>query len=181
MSIFDYIFLALLIFFVLPVIWFGCAVLLTALYDAPFVPLKKHNMQRMFQIVNFSGKHTVYDLGSGDGRVVTAVAKNTHAQCVGVERSFILRLFARLRIVILGYGQRIVIRSGDFFDCDLSNADVVICYLFPKVMQKLGEKFRRELAPGSLVVSFSFEIPGITPVTKDKPHKRSQTIFVYRY
>nr|NGX50328.1 hypothetical protein [Chlamydiota bacterium] len=56
------------------------------------------------------------------------------------------------------------IMRQNFFKCSLHNADLVVCYLFPKGMTQLKSKFERELKPGTVVVSNTFAIPGWTPI-----------------
>jgi len=102
------------------------------------------------------------DVGAGTGTVLAAIAC-THSNVVvqGVERAPIPFLLAFVRVL---FGrQRYRVRWGNFWSTDLSGYDVVYAYLSPVPMPSLWEKARREMRPGSLLVSFRFSIPGVAP------------------
>lgn len=102
------------------------------------------------------------DLGAGTGTVLAAIASSHSSAAVdGVERAPIPFLLAMLRAVI--FRQRYCVRWGNLWSTDLSSYDVVYAYLSPAPMSSLWEKARREMRPGSLLVSFRFIIPGIVP------------------
>lgn len=108
--------------------------------------------------------HTIYELGSGWGGLALALAKALPlAQLHAFELS-------PLPWIISTLVQKIVRRSTlniykkNFFLHPLEGADVVVCYLYPKAMQKLKSKFEKELRPGTWVISNSFAIPGWAPV-----------------
>jgi hypothetical protein len=105
----------------------------------------------------------IYDLGSGWGNLVVSLARS-FPQCSvwGYEVSPIPRLFSKALIAISGI-PRAHIENGDFFKIPLNDATVVVCYLYPKAMALLKEKFQRELAPGTWVVSNTFAVPGWKP------------------
>ncbi|MFH1430790.1 MAG: class I SAM-dependent methyltransferase [Candidatus Uhrbacteria bacterium] len=144
--------------------YFAFATLWSAIgADAPWVPLGR-------KLIHVIAEHCsglpvgvrVIDLGSGDGRILFAVASlNAGATCVGVEQSRSLVAFARLRAIICG-ASRVVFRRGDFVRFPIHDYDVVICYLWPNVMRTLAEKFRSELRPGAVILSARFAIPGWT-------------------
>ena len=69
----------------------------------------------------------------------------------------------------------------NFFKADLSRADIVSCYLFPDVMQDLARKLTHELKPGTTVISFNFNLPGLTPdqVLRPAGSLHSDPIYIY--
>jgi len=101
------------------------------------------------------------DVGCGTGTVLAALA-HSHPQMrlQGVERAPLPWLLARLRALRSG---RYQVTWGDLWQVDLSGFDVVYAYLSPAPMAALWEKAQREMRPGSLLVSFRFAIPGVTP------------------
>ncbi len=100
----------------------------------------------------------VYDLGCGDGRIVITAARDFGARGVGIDidprRIDEANTFARLA----GVTDRVRFAVQDLFKTDFSDATVVSLYLFPELNAKLLPKFRRELKPGTRLVSHQFGI-----------------------
>jgi predicted RNA methylase len=109
----------------------------------------------------------VYDLGSGDGRILVMAARRFGARAVGVEIDPLFYLWTRLVIAVLGLRRQVRVIRGDIFDQDLSQADVITCYLLPRTNERLVGKLERELGPGTRVVSRRFSLPGWSPVRQD--------------
>ena len=104
----------------------------------------------------------VLDLGCGTGTVLSALARRRpRVAGAGIERAPLPWLVAKLRG--LASRPRFEVAWGDLWQADLSDRDVVYAYLSPAPMPQLWEKARREMRPGSLLVSFRFEIPGTVP------------------
>ena len=105
---------------------------------------------------------TFLDIGAGTGTVVDAIARS-HPQAIvrGVERAPLPFLIAFLRG--LASARRYRVSWGNLWTTDLSGADVVYAYLSPAPMAALWEKARREMRPGTSLVSFRFVIPGVVP------------------
>lgn len=139
---------------------------------APYVPTRPSVVWRMLQLANVSEDDVVYDLGSGDGRIVLAAAQKYGARGVGIEIDPELVEKARAKARQLGVADRVTFRQGDLFKADLSDATVVTLYLWPDMNNQLRPKLRRELDPGDRVVSHSFDIDGWEPdstVTVESP------------
>lgn len=147
---------------------------------APFVPTRQRDVERMLRIADIHPGELVYDLGAGDGRFVVTAAERYQARAVGFEISVLPYLIGRWRIWRAKQGTLAAMRFQDFFNRDLSAADVIVCFLTPRAMTKLGTKLRRELKPGTRVVSFAFSIRGWTPALKDKPDPRTMAVYLYR-
>lgn len=104
------------------------------------------------------------DIGAGTGTVLAAIASShSNVAVQGVERAPLPFLLAFLRARFCR--QRYRVRWGNLWSTDLSGHDVVYAYLSPAPMSSLWEKARREMRPGSLLVSFRFIIPGVVPAT----------------
>lgn len=127
---------------------------------APYVPTPRHVVLTMLELGNVSSDDVVYDLGSGDGRIVITAAKEFGARGVGVEIDSQLVQRARRKARRAGVADRVEFRQGDLFETDLREATVVTLYLWPDMNNRLRPKLQRALDPGDRVVSHSFDIDG---------------------
>lgn len=126
---------------------------------------------------NFNGQ--IYDLGSGWGTLALALGrKYPEATVIGMETSFVPYLVSR----ILTAGRKNVdILQMDFFSLYLGEADMVVAYLYPKAMNKLGYKLDDELEPNCLVATHTFAVPGWEPFIERKADDIYKTpIYLYR-
>ncbi len=146
---------------------------------APFVPTRQHDVDRMLRLADVKAGELVYYLGAGDGRFIITAARRYQAKAIGYEISLLPYWVARWRIRRSGIGSAATMRFQDFFRHDLSEANVVVCFLTPGSLAKLGPKLKRELRPGTRVVSFAFAIRDWTPVIKDKPDAGTMAVWVY--
>jgi len=121
----------------------------------------------MLEIANVHSGELVYDLGSGDGRVLITAAQRFNARAVGYEISPKLVKKADEHIGQLGLQDRIKVVQGDLMQADLSPADVVVIYLLTLSNDMLRPRLEKQLKPGARVVSYSFEVPGWKPVRID--------------
>lgn len=151
---------------------FGMVVFIwTLITSAPFVQTPEKTIQRILSHAEVKPSETVYDLGCGDGRILTYAAQHFKAFGVGVERHFVLAAVARLRVRILRLGKRVTIIRGNLFCQDIEKADVIVLYLIPKIMQRLESKLQQELKSGTRVVSRHFTFPNWKPVKVDKEER----------
>jgi cyclopropane fatty-acyl-phospholipid synthase-like methyltransferase len=98
----------------------------------------------------------VYDLGSGDGRIVIISTKEFGARSTGIEIDVFRAFYSKLLIRLLGLNGKARVIWSSFYKVDLSRADVVTVYLLPETNDKLMPKLERELRPTSRVVSHAF-------------------------
>lgn len=157
-------------------------ILITAAYGAnsaaPFLPTRKKDVTRMIDLAQVKPGDKVYDLGSGDGRLVFASA-NIGAQAVGIEIFILPYLYSWIR----SFGnKRAKILFGDLFNFNISDADVVFIFLLNKSYGRLVEKFTKELKPGTRVVVGCWEIEQWQDklVATNKPTENVLPIFVYK-
>ena len=115
------------------------------------------------------------DLGSGDGRlVITAVAKYKARGGMGVEIDRSLVKHATEQAEKAGVAGRVTFVAGDLFVADIGQATVVTLYLLPSMMADVEAKLRKELKPGTRIVSHEYPLPSWKPVdvvTFDTPEK----------
>lgn len=123
----------------------------------PFVPTPQSVVDEMLQLANVTSGDVVYDLGSGDGRlVITAVQRFGAKRGVGVEIAPELIQRSQRNAQAAGVSDRVQFLQQDLFQTDLSAASVVTLYLSPDANRQLRPKLLRELKPGSRVVSHAF-------------------------
>lgn len=146
---------------------------------APFVPTATRDVERLLSLADVKAGDVVYDLGSGDGRLLFAAAKRG-AIAVGYEISILPYIVSLIRRRFVRERKNVTIHFKNFFSADLSPATVVVAFLLPRSMAQLGPKFVTELRPGTRVVSYAFKIAGWEPTKKDKPDARTLAVWVYR-
>lgn len=149
---------------------------------APYVPSPYQIVDRMLELAKIKPGEKVYDLGSGDGRVVIAAAQKYDAKAVGIELSLRLVKSSQEEIKRLGLSEKASVVHGDVFDADFSDADVVILYLMRDSNNTLKPKLEKSLKPGARVISHDYEIEGWKPNEEAKvdAFRRGHKIFVYR-
>lgn len=145
---------------------------------APFVPTPSKVVNRMIELANIKPGQKVYDLGCGDGRLVIEANKKHQAKAVGIEISPLAYILARLRAFASGADVTFIL--GNFMNYDISDADVVFCYLLEGHMQKLQDKFRT-LKKDCRIVCHQFEIPDWEPRARLNVEGRSYVATVFKY
>lgn len=125
-------------------------------------------VRAMLQMANLAPGETLYDLGAGDGRVILTAAREFGARAVGIEIDPLRAALCNWRIRLGRLQDRVRVERANFFDVDLSNADVVTFYLSQAAADRLKDKFERELRPGARVVSHRRPVPGWRPAAVDE-------------
>lgn len=132
---------------------------------APFVQTPLEVARKMLDLSEVKAGEILYDLGCGDGRVVILAAKEIGAIATGIELREDLVERARTEIKRLNLENKAKVIQGNFFDFNISDADVVTLYLTSSANERLRPKLEAELKPGSRVVSHDFKVPGWKPNT----------------
>jgi predicted RNA methylase len=148
---------------------------------APSIPTPPSVVEKMLEAAQVKANDVVYDLGSGDGRIVIAAAQKFGARAVGVEMLPDLCRQAQQRIRELGLADRASIVEGNVFHVDFSPATVVTMYFMTDSNERLRPNLEKYLKPGTRVVSNQFPIKGWKPVSVE--HVRAgmdYTIYVYQ-
>jgi SAM-dependent methyltransferase len=136
--------------------------------DVVYVPTPHAVVAEMLRMAKVGPKDTVYDLGCGDGRIVIAAARDFGARGVGIDIDPKRVAEARQNAKSAGVADRVEFRQADLFETDLGSATVVALYLLPELNLKLRPKLLRELAPGSRIVSQSFDMGDWKPAVRKK-------------
>jgi hypothetical protein len=124
----------------------------------------------------------VYELGSGWGTLAFAFAKKyPEREVEAFETSLVPYLFSRFRLYCFPQ-KNLHFHRIDFFSGPLQDAVLVICYLYPKAMEKLKDKFDRELPLECIVLSHTFAVPGLPPIEQIVLGDLYRTkIYVYKW
>ncbi|MBN2387315.1 MAG: class I SAM-dependent methyltransferase [Anaerolineales bacterium] len=141
----------------------------------PWVPTLARRTQRALELASLQPGEIFYDLGCGDGRVLISAARRG-ARAIGIEVSPLHCLIALIRAALAGVGGRVAVRWGNFYRCDLSDADVIYWYGHSRYGEKLKSYLERQLRVGARVVSINVDFPGWQPEALD----RENLIFLYR-
>lgn len=143
----------------------------TAVSGAPWVPTRQFDVEQLLDDAGVTVGTHYLELGCGDGRLLAAAARRG-ATVVGYELNPILWLVAWLRN--MGTPNTAVC-FGDFWRSDLGSADVIMAFLVPRTMPRLGLKADTEIKSSARLVSYIFEMPG------RKPYKRGKSWLIYKY
>ncbi|MBZ5543926.1 MAG: class I SAM-dependent methyltransferase [Acidobacteriia bacterium] len=149
---------------------------------APYVPTPQNVVEAMLKLANVDKYDRVYDLGSGDGRIVIAAAQKFNAEAVGVELDDDLYKQSSARIAELGLQKRAKILHANMYHVSLRMATVVTLYLLTSVNERLKPILERDLRPGARVVTHDFQIPGWTPEKSEMvfaDNGISHTLYLY--
>lgn len=146
--------------------------------DIHYVPTSNRVAEAMLTLAGVTAADTVYDLGSGDGRIVIAAAKKFGARGVGVELDPELVKTARKNAQNAGVADRVTFLQQDLFKTDLSDATVVTLYLSNSVNLRLRAVLQRQLKPGARIVSHRFAIGDWQPEAERRIE--GTTIYLWR-
>jgi 16S rRNA G966 N2-methylase RsmD len=152
---------------------------------APYYPTPETIVDKMLALGGLKAGEKMYDLGSGDGRIVITAAQKYHADAVGVELDKDLCRQSLDRIRKLGLERTAHIVNGDLLVQNYSSADLVTVYLLPDaVNNKVQPLLDRQLKKGARVVAHDFEFKNWTPEKveniPDDGEGRSHALFLYR-
>lgn len=131
--------------------------------DMHFAPTRHIVADAMLKLARVGTDDVVYDLGSGDGRIVILAAQKYGARGVGVELDPRLLEISRQVAREGEVAHRVTFIEGDLFMTDISEATVVTLYLSTGLNRQLEARLRRELQPGTRIVSHQFRIGNWTP------------------
>lgn len=126
--------------------------------DVPYEPSPPQVVDRMLEIGKVGKNDLLYDLGSGDGRIVIAAARKYGTRGVGIDLDPKRVEEANANAKNAGVEDKVQFRVGDLFQTDFSDASVVTLYLFPGVNRKLRPELWRQLKIGTRVVSHTWDM-----------------------
>ena len=140
----------LFIFLILPV--------LSQAQDVIYVPTSDTVVDAMLRLARVESDDIVYDLGSGDGRIVIAAARNFGARGVGIDIDPERISESNDNAVEAGVTDKVEFIEADLFKSDFSEASVVTLYLLGRLNEKLKPMLMQQLKPGTRIVSHAFDM-----------------------
>lgn len=128
-----------------------------------YVPTGPEYIDKFFELAPVTTADVVYDLGSGDGRLLIAAVQKGAGKAVGIDIDPEKVEMGSKNVRDKGLDGKIAFIAADVLDADLSPATLILCYLFPSASEALRPKFERELRAGTRIVMESFSVPGWKP------------------
>jgi ribosomal protein L11 methylase PrmA len=126
--------------------------------DVPFVPTPQHVVEAMLKLAEVKKGDILYDLGSGDGRLVITAAKQYGVRGTGIDIDPKRIEESNANAKKEGVENLVKFVNQDLFEADFHDATVVTLYLLPGINLKLRPKLWKELKPGTRIVSHSFDM-----------------------
>lgn len=126
--------------------------------DVVFVPTPEEVVDAMLKVAKVTSKDVVYDLGSGDGRIAIAAARQHGARAIGIDIDPERIAEANENAKQAGVTDKVRFIQADLFESNISEATVVTLYLLPSLNLKLMPKLMKELKPGTRIVSHAFDM-----------------------
>ncbi len=143
----------------------------------PFVPTYAYDIKYFVKKLGISSKDMFFDLGSGDGKVALLVEELSGAKVRGYELTWWTHLLAKAKAKLRG--SKAEFKNQNFFKTNWSEANIIYCYLYPPLMGRVEEKFKTEMAPGSLAVVRDFPFPNM-PYAEKFLMPKKHDIYVYK-
>ncbi len=151
---------------------------------APYYPTPETIVQKMLQLGGLKAGEKMFDLGSGDGRIVIMAAEKFHANAVGIELDKELYRESSDKIQSLRLQKTARIVNGDILQQDYSSADLITVYLLPMSNDKVRPILDKQLKKGTRIVAHDFEFKDWKPEKvesiEDDGEGRSHTLYLYR-
>ena len=151
---------------------------------APYYPTPEIVVDKMLRLGEMKAGEKMYDLGSGDGRIVIMAARKYHADATGVEFDDDLWKQSMDKIRSLGLQKTARIIHGDLMKQDYSSADLLTVYLLPVSNDKVRPLLEKQLKKGARIVAHDFEFSGWVPEKtesiEDDGEGRSHTLYLDR-
>jgi cyclopropane fatty-acyl-phospholipid synthase-like methyltransferase len=146
--------------------------------DVFYVPTPQDVVDAMLQLAHVTPNDVVYDLGSGDGRIPITAAQKYGARGVGIDIDPVRIQEARENAKLANVTEKVTFLNQDLFESNISDATVVTLYLLPSLNEKLMPKLKKELKPGTRVVSHAFSMGTWEP--DEKREIGGRTIYLWR-
>ncbi len=138
---------------------------------AAYSPSSMKVVRKMLDMADVDSEDLVYDLGSGDGRIVIEASERFRALGIGVEADPLRVLWSNIKISRRGLRKNVRIIWGNLFHQNLSHATVVVLFLWGRTNEKLKDKLQEELRPGTRIVSYVWKFDGWNPVKVDEKER----------
>jgi len=157
--------------------------------EIPFVPTPVEVIDKMLELAQVKKGDVVYDLGSGDGRIVIRAAQKYGVRAVGIEMDRLLLAKGRKDAKTAGVSHLVEFRAEDALKADISKATVVTLYMLPWFNEAMKPSLKKSLKLGARIVAHDFGIEGWEPDRTEKlpgyelklgGYKHQHTIYLWR-
>lgn len=148
---------------------------------APYVVSPQHVVDLMLEMADLKPGETLYDLGSGDGRILITAAQHFRARAVGIEIEDSLAKTSEQRIAAMGLQSQIRVIHADLRTVDLAPADVVTMYLMTESNASLRPQLEKSLRNGARVVSHDYKVPGWKANREERAEAYAHGHMIYLY
>lgn len=135
----------------------------SAVGGSPFVPLENEVADKMLETLNLRSGETLCEPGCGDARHLITACQKYRIRGVGIEIAWGPFLRAWIKSRMSRVSSKIKLKQGDIKNADFSKVNAVFLYLAPELLVALSHRLKRDLRPGSRVVSARYSIPGWEP------------------
>jgi ubiquinone/menaquinone biosynthesis C-methylase UbiE len=143
-----------------------------------YIPTRFQDIDYFFDLAPLTSQDVVYDLGSGDGRLLFAALERGAGRAVGIELNPLQLQIARETAKSKNLEGKITFIEADIMEVNLSEATVVFCYLFPSASRALKPKLESELKRDTRVVMESFPVPGWKPDNSTRPGYKQFYLYI---
>lgn len=143
-------------------------------FGGPYAPVADNRIRTMIKLLKLKKGDKMADLGSGDGRIVIAFAQ-LGVESHGYEINPVLVAWSRYKIRRAGLEKLAFIHFSDYWQQNFSKFKAVTLFTSPLVIGRVGRKMKRELKPGSMLVSNSFRFPGVKHIREENK------VFLYKF
>lgn len=150
-------------------------VIVPTVFGSPWHPISRRDLKRALEFCGARAGEHLYDLGSGDGRVLIMAARDYNLRGTGIEIDPLKAAWSRWRIRRAGLQDRVRILRASVFDGDYSDADILFIYMTHQAMDRLFPRILEQLKPTARIICYRFCIRGMTP---DKVNA-NKTLFLY--
>lgn len=151
-------------------------------FGVPFVRTKNQSIDTLIQHIDILPWQVFVDLGCGDGIVMDAVLRN-YPWAIARWYELDPKVIAQSHDYQLAHGSDFIIIQWDYFQADISDADIVYCYLLPRLLPHVRKMITTQCKPGTLVYSYVYPVPNIIPHTSHLIHisdkHKNDTLFIY--
>ncbi len=172
--------LIILIIFLVIFVFLAVFLLLVSLLLVAPVSTPQKVIKKVLKEAGLKRGESFYDLGCGDGKVLLAASRNHGCKAVGYELNLPVFLLSKFKVFLHGKSRNIKIHFKNFLNQNLKGADVIFCYLAPRLVRKLEKKFEKEpLKKGTKIISFTFAFKNWQPKKIIKLDPKTPRIYIY--